>query len=169
MKGATGGAITPPNARRGHPPPPPAGGGAGGGPRPAAARWARAPASRVSPSPSSSAELARCPPRRGRARPRRTGRPKTCDYRTDMPVHNRAATNQAPPLEGYDVVASDPALVEAISRHADPGVVHELAALGELAGSAEAREHAMLANRNEPVLETFDRYGNRIDEVRFHP
>jgi len=86
-----------------------------------------------------------------------------------MPVHNRAATNQAPPLEGYDVVATDPALVDAISRHADPGVVHELAALGELAGSAEAREHGMLANRNEPVLQTFDRYGNRIDEVRFHP
>ena len=27
----------------------------------------------------------------------------------------------------------------------------------------------MLANQNEPVLTPYDRYGNRVDEVRFHP
>ncbi len=27
----------------------------------------------------------------------------------------------------------------------------------------------MLANRHEPELIGFDRYGHRIDEVRFHP
>ena len=26
-----------------------------------------------------------------------------------------------------------------------------------------------LANENKPVLHTHDRYGNRIDEVEFHP
>jgi putative acyl-CoA dehydrogenase len=37
------------------------------------------------------------------------------------------------------------------------------------AGSADAREHGMLANEFHPELVTFDRYGNRVDEVRFHP
>ena len=32
-----------------------------------------------------------------------------------------------------------------------------------------SRYYARLANENEPVLRTHDRYGNRIDEVEFHP
>jgi putative acyl-CoA dehydrogenase len=82
-----------------------------------------------------------------------------------------AATNQATPLTGYDVVQSDVALVEAVRRTASEadGVLGSLKDLGELGGTAEAREHGMLANRNEPVLETFDRFGHRVDEVSFHP
>ncbi|HEY4419233.1 MAG TPA: acyl-CoA dehydrogenase family protein, partial [Pseudonocardia sp.] len=30
-------------------------------------------------------------------------------------------------------------------------------------------EHGRLANRHEPELTTYDRYGNRVDEVAFHP
>ena len=41
--------------------------------------------------------------------------------------------------------------------------------LGAAAGTAEAREHGFLANRHEPELTTYDRYGHRIDEVVFHP
>jgi len=41
--------------------------------------------------------------------------------------------------------------------------------LGDEAGTAEAREHGPLANRHEPELTTWDRYGNRIDEIEFHP
>ncbi len=67
------------------------------------------------------------------------------------------------------MVAGDPALVEAVTRHGSAEVVAGLRELGLLAGSAEAREHGLLANRFEPELTTFDRYGNRIDEVRFHP
>lgn len=81
----------------------------------------------------------------------------------------RAATNQVPPLVGHDVVASDAALVEAVSRHASPDVVADLADLGRLAGSAEAREHGMLANQHPPRLTPYDRWGNRVDEVDFHP
>ena len=44
-----------------------------------------------------------------------------------------------------------------------------LAALAALVGSAEAREHARLADAHPPVLRTHDRYGHRIDEVEFHP
>ena len=81
----------------------------------------------------------------------------------------RATTNQTPLLAGHNVVTSDAALVEAITRHADAGVVDDLRTLGAEAGSAEAREHGMLANRHHPELTPYDRWGNRIDEVEFHP
>jgi len=86
-----------------------------------------------------------------------------------MSSRNRASSNQAPPLVGHNVVTADAALVEAVTRHAGSDVVDDLAALGAAAGTAEAREHGTLANRHEPELTTYDRYGNRIDEVAFHP
>jgi putative acyl-CoA dehydrogenase len=86
-----------------------------------------------------------------------------------MTLDNRVATNQPPPLVGHNVVLSDHALVEAVGRHASADVVDDLTALGAEAGTAEAREHAMLANQHHPELVPFDRYGNRVDEVRFHP
>jgi len=86
-----------------------------------------------------------------------------------MPPRIRAAANQPPPLAGHNVVTSDSALVEAVTRHAGAAVVDDLVALGAQAGTAEAREHGRLANRHEPELTTYDRYGNRVDEVAFHP
>jgi len=86
-----------------------------------------------------------------------------------MGADNRVATNQPPPLVDHNTVLSDLALVEAVARHADGSVVEDLAALGTVASSAEAREHGLVANQNPPALAPFDRYGNRIDEVRFHP
>jgi putative acyl-CoA dehydrogenase len=81
----------------------------------------------------------------------------------------RVTTNQAPPLVGHNVVTADAALSEAVVRHAGPDVLDDLAALGAEAGTAEAREHGQLANEHHPVLTPYDRYGNRIDEVTFHP
>jgi putative acyl-CoA dehydrogenase len=85
------------------------------------------------------------------------------------PADPRTATNQAPALVGHNVVTSDRALSEAITRHGSAGLVEELTPLGAEAGSEEAREHGMLANRHHPELTTYDRWGNRIDEVEFHP
>jgi putative acyl-CoA dehydrogenase len=81
----------------------------------------------------------------------------------------RVTTNQAPPLVGHNVVTADAALSEAVVRHAGPDVLEDLATLGAQAGTAEAREHGQLANEHHPVLTPYDRYGNRIDEVAFHP
>ena len=81
----------------------------------------------------------------------------------------RAATNQAPLLVDHNTVTSDLALVEAVTRHASADVVEDLAPLGAEASTAEAREHGMLANEHHPELTPYDRYGNRVDEVRFHP
>lgn len=77
--------------------------------------------------------------------------------------------NQAPPFEDVNLFTGDAALVEALRQAG--GATHEdrLAALGARAGSAEAIEWGMEANRQTPVLESFDRFGHRIDEVRFHP
>jgi putative acyl-CoA dehydrogenase len=81
----------------------------------------------------------------------------------------RVATNQVPLLVGHNVVTADHALVEAVTRHGSAEVVDDLVPLGAEAGTAEAREHGMLANEHHPHLTPYDRYGNRIDEVEFHP
>jgi putative acyl-CoA dehydrogenase len=86
-----------------------------------------------------------------------------------MTIDNRVALNQAPPLAGHNTVTSDAALVEAITRHGSAELVDDLRDLGAEAGSAEAREHGRLANEFDPELARFDRYGDQIDEVRFHP
>ncbi|MFZ5747114.1 MAG: acyl-CoA dehydrogenase family protein [Pseudomonadota bacterium] len=77
--------------------------------------------------------------------------------------------NQPPPFEDVNLYASDRALQDAVT--AAGGASHDarLTALGARVGSAEAIGWGVEANRQVPVLETHDRYGHRIDEVRFHP
>ncbi|MEU0179203.1 acyl-CoA dehydrogenase family protein [Streptomyces massasporeus] len=77
-------------------------------------------------------------------------------------------TNQAPPLTPYDA-SDDTALLEGLRREGAGWAEEDLRRLGLQAGSAQAQEWADLANRHEPELRTHDRYGNRVDEVEFHP
>ncbi|MCX4904547.1 acyl-CoA dehydrogenase family protein [Streptomyces sp. NBC_00878] len=96
-----------------------------------------------------------------------------------MAASTHTVTNQAPPLVAYDVFNADRALVEAVDRHLDPQLADEpqlldearddLSALGRTSGSAQVQSWGALANENPPKLRTHDRYGNRIDEVDFHP
>jgi putative acyl-CoA dehydrogenase len=84
----------------------------------------------------------------------------------------RSAANQVPALAGHDVVHTDRALADAVTAVGGADEIDlsgSVGELGRLAGSEEAREHAQLANRHAPELATSDRWGNRIDEVRFHP
>jgi putative acyl-CoA dehydrogenase len=76
--------------------------------------------------------------------------------------------NQVPPLAGHDV-AQDPALLEALDREGGRPVLDELHDLGKLAGAEQTQEQARLANEFPPRLRTHDRYGQRIDEVEYHP
>ena len=78
-------------------------------------------------------------------------------------------TNQPPPLEGIDLFSSDRALVDAVAKAGGSGHAERLSRFGRRAGSAEAIAWARDAERSVPVLESFDHYGQRIDEVRFHP
>ena len=73
--------------------------------------------------------------------------------------------NQVPPIEGFDALACDPGFVEAVRREG-AGVPVGVAAF---VASADAREHARLANEHPPRLRTHDRYGHRVDEVEHHP
>ena len=72
------------------------------------------------------------------------------------PTDLRASSNQAPLLAGHNVVTSDHALVEAVTRHASADVVDDLAEIGALAGTEEARSQGMLANQNPPRLTPYD-------------
>jgi putative acyl-CoA dehydrogenase len=56
-----------------------------------------------------------------------------------------------------------------VAREGAADALAHLGTLGALASSAEAREHARLADTHPPVLRTHDRYGHRIDEVEYHP
>ncbi|MFJ9715585.1 acyl-CoA dehydrogenase family protein [Streptomyces sp. NPDC101213] len=90
-----------------------------------------------------------------------------------MAGSTHTVTNQPPPLLGHDVYGTDRALVSAVERHLDPGLLDEargeLSALGRAAGSAQLQEWAVQANEHPPELRTHDRYGHRVDEVVFHP
>jgi len=77
--------------------------------------------------------------------------------------------NQPPPLAPYNVFDADPALGEAVEREGGGWGVDRLRDAGELAGTAEAIAHSERAERNEPILRTHDRYGNRVDEVELDP
>jgi putative acyl-CoA dehydrogenase len=83
------------------------------------------------------------------------------------PIH--AVTNQAPPLEEYDLYAADTVLRQAVGRQGADWADDELHEVGRRAGSAECIAWGYAANRFPPELRAFDRYGERIDEVEFHP
>ena len=95
-------------------------------------------------------------------------RPAHLRLRALAPHSTHEVRNQVPPLAGYDV-ADDPALLEAADREGAGWAAGELHTLGRLAGSAATGEQARLANEHPPVLRSHDRWGNRIDEVEFHP
>lgn len=77
--------------------------------------------------------------------------------------------NQPPPFENVNLFSGDRALVDAVANAGAGEHGDRLAALGARCGSAEVIEWGVEANRQVPVLENFDRYGHRVDEVRFHP
>ncbi|TYL55392.1 DNA alkylation response protein [Nocardioides sp. BGMRC 2183] len=76
--------------------------------------------------------------------------------------------NQVPPLVGHDT-AADPVLLEGVEREGAGWALPEIHELGRLAGTAEAQGWGRLAERVPPQLHTFDRYGNRVDEVEYVP
>ena len=85
-------------------------------------------------------------------------------YAETVPV-----ANQAPPLVDYNLFHTDRVLQEALQRECASWAEPSLAAFGQLQGSEEAIRWGFQANENPPVLRTHDRFGNRIDEVEFHP
>ena len=93
-----------------------------------------------------------------------------------MPIHAPATrllthevSNQPGDFAGRNLYLTDVALREAVRREGGDWLDGPLTALGEVAGSEPVLEMGELANRHPPELRSFDRYGRRLDEVRFHP
>ena len=78
-------------------------------------------------------------------------------------------TNQPPPLVDYNLFDADLPLRESLEREGGSWAQDMVRELGHLAGTEEAIHRGFLANANPPELHTHDRFGNRIDEVEFHP
>jgi putative acyl-CoA dehydrogenase len=77
--------------------------------------------------------------------------------------------NQSAPLEGYNAFAADRVLAEALEREGGGWAADRAHALGAVCGRPDVIGLGRLANENPPRLRTHDRFGNRIDEVEFHP
>jgi len=80
-----------------------------------------------------------------------------------------SGSNQVPPLEPYNLYTSDPVLVEAMAAEGAKDDHDLLVAFGERVGSEEVIAWGHQANRHSPELRTHDRYGDRVDEVEYHP
>lgn len=84
-------------------------------------------------------------------------------------MSTHAVTNQPPPFQDINLYTSDRALFESVAREAPGASQDEAIELGALAGHPDTIALGFAANENPPELHTHDRYGNRIDEVSFHP
>jgi putative acyl-CoA dehydrogenase len=78
-------------------------------------------------------------------------------------------TNQPPPLVDYNLFEADAPLRESLEREGASWAQDLVGDLGRLAGTPEAIDWGFQADANPPQLRTHDRFGNRIDEVEFHP
>lgn len=76
--------------------------------------------------------------------------------------------NQSPPLEDVNLFTGDRALRAAVTNAGGDWADNRLAEYGALAGG-ELMALGAAANKHVPELKTHDRFGNRIDEVEYHP
>jgi putative acyl-CoA dehydrogenase len=78
-------------------------------------------------------------------------------------------TNQPPPPVDFDLFEQDRPLREAVERDGGGWGTPRLRDFGTRVGGEPLREWGPRADRNPPVLRTHDRYGNRVDQIEFHP
>ncbi|MDP3526991.1 MAG: DNA alkylation response protein, partial [Hoeflea sp.] len=78
------------------------------------------------------------------------------------------ADNQSPPFSGHNAYRADP-LLKDIAADMPCALRDDFETVGKFVASAEALDLARIANRSLPELRTHDAYGNRIDQVDFHP
>ena len=77
--------------------------------------------------------------------------------------------NQATPLVGHNAFVGDRLLTEIAEREGISWARGLLTEAGSTVASARVAELAHAANRHLPELRTHDRFGNRIDQIEFHP
>ncbi len=84
------------------------------------------------------------------------------------PVETHEVFNQSLALENYNLYHCDAALQEAVTVNGgvdDGALSHH----GERCGRADVINWGFEANENKPQLDTHDRFGHRVDLVKFHP
>jgi putative acyl-CoA dehydrogenase len=84
------------------------------------------------------------------------------------PGTTRRGHNQPPPLEGCNLFLENRPLAAALEQQGAAWARERATALGESI-TGEPLEWGRLANENPPRLRSHDRFGERIDEVEFHP
>ncbi|WP_354701120.1 Putative acyl-CoA dehydrogenase AidB [Paraconexibacter sp. AEG42_29] len=82
---------------------------------------------------------------------------------------NRGATNTPPPLQDFDVIGDDPALVEGLHAFGAQARAEECSRVGRRLGSAALLEAGFAANERPPVHVPYDRGGVRSDTIQFVP
>ncbi len=86
---------------------------------------------------------------------------------TDLGTHE--VTNQPGPFAPRNLYTTDTALREAVRREAGDWLDGRMDRLGAVVGSERVLDLGVDANRYPPEFVPFDRYGRRLDEVKFHP
>jgi putative acyl-CoA dehydrogenase len=79
------------------------------------------------------------------------------------------SANQPPPLVDYNLFEQDAPLRESLEREGASWAQDLVHGLGAVAGTQRAIDWGFQANANPPQLHTHNRFGDRIDEVEFHP
>ncbi|KAA5804488.1 DNA alkylation response protein [Alkalicaulis satelles] len=87
--------------------------------------------------------------------------------RTELATHS--VFNQSEPLTGVNWHDDDVMLREALARSGAGVHRGALSKFGAEVGSERVQELGRTANENPPKFKPFDRFGQRVDEVEFHP
>lgn len=90
-------------------------------------------------------------------------------YAPSTRLATHEVTNQPSEFVGVNLFTSDRCFREAAMREGGEWLKAPLSELGAAVGSEDVLEWGELANRHSPEMVAFDRYGRRLDEVRFHP
>ncbi len=86
---------------------------------------------------------------------------------SNLPTHE--VLNMPPHLGDQNLWQDDVALRETVEREGAGWAAEKLAGFGQNTGTAEMFHKADMANRNHPELKAYDRYGNRLNSVEYHP
>lgn len=94
---------------------------------------------------------------------------KPMDLRPDALAATHEVFNQSTALESHNLFAGDTALREGLARHGGSWAEADLQRYGEVCGRPDVIEWGYRANEFKPQFDTHDRFGHRIDLVRYHP
>ncbi|AIY03442.1 putative acyl-CoA dehydrogenase [Arthrobacter sp. PAMC 25486] len=96
-----------------------------------------------------------------------TAEPLTSSQQASLETHR--VFNQPPPRVDINEFAENVPLTEYLQTVGEAEATGALEVTGAVVGSAQFQDDARLAHKNPPILHTHNKYGQRIDEVEYHP